>query len=86
MSDTNPPHFLDLQSYRHKRLIDAARIFPLLAVVVLLFPLPFLFADDASSVNGLPLAIYLFSVWLILILAALILSRRMSGPKNDSED
>jgi len=77
MSDANSPQFLDLRSYRQKRLIDAARMFPVLAVVALLFPLPFLFAADAPSANGLPLAIYLFTVWLVLIVVALILSRRL---------
>ncbi len=86
MSVPDSPRFLDLKSYRLKRLIDAAKLLPLLGAAVLLFPLPFFFiASDAAPVgsqNATPLGIYLFVVWLVLIVAALILSRWLRGAAN----
>lgn len=79
MSSGENPRFLDLKNYRLKRLIDAAKLLPLLGAAVLLFPLPFFFLPDEIAVgdtqNAVPLGIYLFAIWLVLIVAALILSR-----------
>ena len=79
MSKGESARFLDLRSYRLKRLVDAAKMLPLLGAAMLLFPLPFFFlrddVADGEVQNAVPLGIYLFAIWLVLIVAAMILSR-----------
>lgn len=79
MNSGENPRFLDLKSYRLKRLVDAAKLLPILGAAVLLFPLPFFFlkmdVPEGGVQNAVPLGIYLFAIWLVLIVTALILSR-----------
>lgn len=67
-----PPVFLERQSYRRRRLSDAARLLPLLGVALLSVPLLWPAADDAGAgIAPLPTSVamsYLFSVWAALIL------------------
>lgn len=74
--------FLDIRSYRRKRLVDAAKLLPLLGAAALLFPFPFLFLSPQEGAQGgaLALALFLFGVWLVLILAAYLLSRHLRAP------
>lgn len=76
------PQFLDLKSYRRKRLIDAAKLLPVLGAVGFLFPLPFFFFGRAEQHpdGATPLAVYFFSAWLLLIIAALALSHALKDP------
>lgn len=83
MSDPTKPQFLDIREYRRKRVIDAARMLPLLGAAVLVFPLPFLFVDRVTATNATPLALYLFGVWLVLIVAAMILARLLPVSPSD---
>jgi hypothetical protein len=83
MTDTTQPQFLDAQSYRRKRLMDAARMLPVLGALAVLFPLPFLFLGDSASRSGLAVALYLFCLWLALIAFALFLARRLGDPGRD---
>ena len=66
------PLFLARQGYRRRRIVDAARVLPLLGIF--LFFLPLLWWQGATSRGG----IYLFIVWLVLIVLAAIL-RRLIG-------
>ncbi|MEY8830492.1 hypothetical protein AB9K34_19140 [Sedimentitalea sp. XS_ASV28] len=74
-----PSVFLERQSYRRRRLMDAARILPLLGAV--LFALPLLWpsvSDGAAQDAGVTMSaaiVYVFSVWAALILAVLIFGR-----------
>jgi uncharacterized membrane protein len=82
--DGASPQFLDLKNYRRKRLMDAARLFPAIGVFVLVFPLPLLFGrTETEEQTALPLALYLFIVWMILILGAAFLSRKMRDPATE---
>ncbi len=85
MAERTPP-FLDRDSYRFKRLLDAARILPVLAVVLTLFPLPLLTglvgrgdgpASAQAQGGGLAVAVYLFAVWLAVVAATGLLSWRL---------
>jgi len=80
----NERRFLDLKSYRQKRIVDAARLVPILGALAVLLPLPFLFlggpADAVGGPDATALAVYFFVVWLTLILVALILSRAFRPP------
>ncbi|WP_296479448.1 hypothetical protein [Roseinatronobacter sp.] len=82
-----PPHsaqFLARDSYRIRRLMDAARFLPILGLVLLLLPL---MRHDHSN-QAPPTAaesVYLFLVWIALILAAFFMSlglrRTLDPPK-----
>ncbi|WP_421703403.1 hypothetical protein [Aliiroseovarius sp.] len=82
MSAGREPLFLARQTYRRRRVADAARLLPLLGV--LLFMLPLLGAagaGDGGAETGQTSAggIYIFAVWAGLILAAALLSRPLSA-------
>lgn len=72
-----PPVFLERRSYRRRRMMDARRILPVAGILLWLLPL---FWPTGSAMPALTekmmlsdAVIYLFSVWLILISAALVL-------------
>ena len=67
------PIFLERESYRRRRLGDAAKLLPVLGL--LLFLLPVLWAGDGSTGAGL---IYLFGAWAVMIVVMKLLSRRLS--------
>ena len=74
-----PPVFLERQSYRRRRLMDAARLLPLLGA--LLFAVPLLWpapkgavvaeagtmADGPGAVTMSEAMVYVFGVWAVLI-------------------
>lgn len=65
--------FLERQTYRRRRLIDAVKLVPVLGLVV--FVLPLLWSGTGSTSRGL---LYLFIGWGALIILMAILSRRVS--------
>ena len=75
------PLFLARQSYRRRRLGDAARVLPIVGTV--LFLLPVLWAE-AGTRSGL---VYIFSVWALLILVVAPISARLTDtvPEEDTE-
>lgn len=74
MRRPKPPPFLEREVYRQRRLADAARLLPVLGL--LLFFLPILWAPQSTpepdTVSG---GTFIFVVWGMLILAAWGLSR-----------
>ncbi len=69
--------FLERQSYRRRRLVDVARLLPLLGVLLLLIPLLWPGSGAVAVANGsvpsMPMSrafIYVFSIWAILIAGA----------------
>ncbi len=79
MREPQEPLFLARQSYRRRRLMDAARLMPVAGV--LFFSVPLLWTNPLTSVGW----IYLFTVWGLLILLSLFLSRRLveTAPRED---
>lgn len=80
--------FLTRRTYRKNRLQDAARLLPILGMI--LFFGPVFITDDASLETGTTLAdwlVYCFVVWLGLIAVAMLVSRALAepGPEGDSE-
>ncbi|MFN4172114.1 MAG: hypothetical protein ACK4GW_10210 [Pseudorhodobacter sp.] len=72
------PVFLARSSYRRRRLRDAARLLPV--VGAFLVWLPMLWDDGTTGArNTATDVIYLFAVWSVLILAAVVLSARLGG-------
>jgi uncharacterized membrane protein len=77
------PLFLAPQSYRQRRLRDAARLLPVLAGFLMI--LPMLWGDEISDVRRTGAdAIYLFAIWLFLIIVAALLARRLSSEAEGS--
>ncbi|KMK66514.1 hypothetical protein [Puniceibacterium sp. IMCC21224] len=67
------PLFLERQTYRRRRLMDAARFLPVLGL--LLWAVPLLWQSGVVASSGA--LIYIFGVWLTLVLAAFVLSFRL---------
>lgn len=77
--------FLERQSYRRRRLVDAARLVPVLGLLLWLVPL--LWATEGEAPTKMSTAIlYLFLVWggLVALKLVISLSLREDGP--DSRD
>jgi len=71
------PIFLGQARYRQRRLHDAARLLPFLgAVLWIMIPLlwPRGLSDRISNADAL---IYMFAVWVVLIVLAQAISRRL---------
>ena len=85
MAGPPEPVFLERHSYLRRRTGDAAKLLPVLGLV--LFLLPVLWADEARTAGGI---VYLFTVWALLIGVVAFLSRRLAdmttGPEDDPGD
>lgn len=85
-SPVRPSLFLERQSYRRRRLADAARLLPFLGAA--LFALPLLWPDASDGTKALPLSsaiFYIFACWGALILVNVVFgfaARRMSVGEN----
>jgi hypothetical protein len=71
--------FLERDSYRRRRLADISRLLPLIGVLLLLVPLLWTGADTGAVTAGdatpLPMSkaiTYIFAVWAMLIIAAVL--------------
>ncbi|MEX1660438.1 hypothetical protein [uncultured Thioclava sp.] len=84
MPQPGQPLFLARRSYRRRRLMDAARLLPVLGVVM--FALPGLWhpAETLTPDTGRG-GLYLFAVWIALIFAAFLIARGLS-PVLDAEE
>ena len=83
MSRPPEPLFLARQSYRYRRLGDAARVLPVFGLVLMF--LPVLWSDGARTSSGL---IFIFGTWAALIVIVALISRRLgrtTAPSGDSE-
>lgn len=70
--------FLERQSYRRRRLMDALRLLPVLGVMLWMFPLFWPPAPEPGTAEPVPMStavLYVFAVWLLLIAAAFALWR-----------
>lgn len=85
MSDRPPSTFLARESYRLRRLMDAARFLPFLAAFV--FVLPMLLGPGAGTAIS---KVYVFFAWLVLIAVSFLISRRLAAnvdlTTEDAED
>jgi hypothetical protein len=79
-----PPVFLGRDSYRQRRIRDAARMTPVFGAV--LWAVPLLWErGTAEAVRTSQALIYIFAVWALLILVALLLSRLLKPDQDDAE-
>lgn len=100
MNDTGAPGpmqrkalFLERDSYRRRRLMDAARVLPVLGAALFLLPVLWPDADTTSAepVRTSNAVIYIFGSWLVLIGLALCLGRAApdwldAGAQDDTPD
>jgi hypothetical protein len=85
MARAKPPVFLARALYRRRRLRDAARLLPVLGLLLLLLPL--LWTPDARVNLSSGDVLYFFGVWLLLIgLAAAFAPGLRSGDGAEQEE
>lgn len=91
MSDLPKPMFLERQSYRRRRIIDAWLILPVFGAFLVFIPLLW----EEHSVQDRPFlaekGLYIFAVWFCLVAVSAVLSRLLtrigrSGTAEASED
>ncbi|WP_120633357.1 hypothetical protein [Ruegeria sp. EL01] len=87
-SGQRPSVFLERQSYRRRRLTDAARLLPFLGAA--LFALPLLWPGLSAEGQAVPLSsamFYIFACWGGLILVGLIfgMAARRLRTRDESE-
>lgn len=78
MSDRGKPVFLERQTYRRHRLIDASRLTPVIGAFLFFIPLLWELGSQPPGDSGFlaERMVYLFVVWFgLVILAALIAAR-----------
>lgn len=76
------PLFLPRPDYRLRRLVDAARLLPLLGGFLWL--LPILWGPDKTATRDTaPDGIYLFAVWAVLIAFAAMLAPGLANSADD---
>lgn len=79
------PLFLARQSYRLRRLMDAARLLPILGFFVFLWPI--LWGPDPNAGHATALnAVYLFVAWPGLILCAFAIARVLAPATEAGEE
>lgn len=75
--------FLEQETYRRRRVMDAARLLPLLGVA--LFALPLLWpkpgdpGGEATSVSMSSAVLYIFGVWALLIILSFMFGLKSRG-------
>ncbi|WP_417600943.1 hypothetical protein [Pararhodobacter oceanensis] len=72
MAKPNAPMFLERQGYRRRRIMDAARVLPVLGFILILLPVLWTRSGGLGTAGE---AIYLFILWFCLIVAAALMSR-----------
>ena len=83
MARPRRPVFLPAAGYRQRRVRDAARLLPVVGIVLLLVPLLWTRSDEPAGVGNSASLIYVFAVWAGLIAGANLLSRLL---RHDIDD
>lgn len=85
MSRARQPLLMARESFRLRRLIDAARLLPVAGLCMVLLPVFWASPEDTKPATASE-GVYLFAVWLGLILAAALLVRHLAGAMTSGED
>ncbi len=70
--------FLERRTYRQYRLQDAARLLPILGLILIFGPI-LIRGDDAGALTLAGGLIYYFAIWVILIGLTALVSRALVG-------
>lgn len=82
MAAPREPLFLGRDSYRRRRLIDAARLLPLVGVI--LFMIPLMWGErDGEAGSTATAGLYIFGVWMCLIASGYLLALRLKQTDPD---
>ncbi|MCC5983470.1 MAG: hypothetical protein JJU42_03795 [Rhodobacteraceae bacterium] len=81
MSAPQEPLFVARETFRRRRLMDAARLLPVLGLFLVLLPMMWP-APEGEAPRAAREGVYLFLVWFGLIIAAAVLARRLSAVLN----
>ncbi len=81
MSAPREPLFLARETFRRRRLMDAARLLPFIGLFLILLPVLWPTAEGEAP-NAALEGVYLFAVWLLLLGAAWALASRLSAVMN----
>jgi len=84
MPARSTPLFLARRSYRRRRVMDAARLLPVVGGFLIALPILWRPAETPGGETAQGV-VYLFTVWALLIVAALVLARRLA-PALEDED
>ncbi|MFZ3583049.1 hypothetical protein ACOI1H_12860 [Loktanella sp. DJP18] len=80
-----PGLFLARDSYRQRRLRDAARMLPVLGAIIWLIPL--MWRREAGEAGGMAAAVaFVFAGWLLLIVLAGLVVRRLRPEADETGD
>lgn len=71
-----PRVFLERQSYRRRRVADAARVIPVFGGVLVMLPLLWPRGGEAA-VGTVSAFLYVFGIWALMIAVAAILARAL---------
>ncbi|SLN13712.1 hypothetical protein PEL8287_00551 [Roseovarius litorisediminis] len=83
MKSKSGPVFLERRTYRRRRMIDAARLLPVLGIILVSIPLLWNGTPDPHTRTTYAM-FYLFVVWIILVALSAIISRYL-GPNESDE-
>ncbi|MFU8865257.1 MAG: hypothetical protein ACNA7O_15200 [Rhodobacterales bacterium] len=92
MSEKASPLFLERRSYRQRRLMDAARLLPVLAALLWLVPLLWpqsagqVGTGGAAAVTTSSAILYIFGVWTLLAVIAFVLSLTIENKPDAPSD
>lgn len=84
MSPETGPVFLERRTYRRRRMADAARLLPVLGVILVCIPLLWKGTPESLS-KTTHVMFYLFAVWLLLAVLSAVISRYLRTDEGDEQ-
>ena len=85
MSKEQGPVFVERRTYRRRRMVDAARLLPILGIVLVCLPLLWTSARAVPTTTTYAM-IYFFGLWLFLAVAAALLSRHLKHVDSEEDE
>ena len=82
MSAPRASVFLERETYRRRRIMDAARLLPILGLALFAIPLLWPTSQDAATAEPVPMSaavLYIFGAWAFLICLAFLFGLKSKG-------
>lgn len=88
MKTERHPVFLERATYHKRRMADAARLLPVLGVILLGLPMLWLARADAATEAALTSHVmgYIFGVWVLLVGLSALLSAHLAAQPDQEDD